>query len=174
MFLTNLFFESIRSLCSLNEPNDSEKGLFTLMNEFEQESHKHASQNRARQAFELIKLKLCFCFFKWAIVSLDKTLIHYLVSFKALWTVCSLYCWTLNRLVPIEVHYMEKNPGMFSSKTLISIPTEERMTWTSWMTWGWVNNQFFQKWTTPLSLLRSSQISVLSLDKLKLHFISLL
>jgi len=23
-------------------------------------------------------------------------------------------------LVPIEVHYMEKNPGMFSSKTLIS------------------------------------------------------
>jgi len=24
------------------------------------------------------------------------------------------------RLVPIEVHYMEKNPGMFSSKTLIS------------------------------------------------------
>jgi len=28
--------------------------------------------------------------------------------------------WTLKRLVPIEVHYMEKNPGMFSSKTLIS------------------------------------------------------
>jgi len=28
--------------------------------------------------------------------------------------------WTLNRLVPIEVHYMEKNPGMFSSKTLNS------------------------------------------------------
>jgi len=26
----------------------------------------------------------------------------------------------LNRLVPNEVHYMEKNPGMFSSKTLIS------------------------------------------------------
>jgi len=26
----------------------------------------------------------------------------------------------LNRLVPIEVHYMEKNAGMFSSKTLIS------------------------------------------------------
>jgi len=23
-------------------------------------------------------------------------------------------------LVPIEVHYMEKNPGMFSAKTLIS------------------------------------------------------
>jgi len=28
--------------------------------------------------------------------------------------------WTLNRLVPIEVHYMEKNPEVFSSKTLIS------------------------------------------------------
>jgi len=27
--------------------------------------------------------------------------------------------WTLDRLVTIEVHYMEKNPGMFSSKTLI-------------------------------------------------------
>jgi len=30
-----------------------------------------------------------------------------------------VFC-TLNRLVPIEVHYMEKNPEMFSSKTLIS------------------------------------------------------
>jgi len=28
--------------------------------------------------------------------------------------------WTLDRLVPIEVHYMEKNPGMFASKTFIS------------------------------------------------------
>jgi len=28
--------------------------------------------------------------------------------------------WTLNRMVPIEDHYMEKNLGMFSSKTLIS------------------------------------------------------
>jgi len=28
--------------------------------------------------------------------------------------------WTLNRLVPIEFHYMNKNAGMFSSKTLIS------------------------------------------------------
>jgi len=55
-------------------------------------------------------------------------------------------------LVPIEVHYMEKNPGMFSSKNFFS--TEERKTLTSWMTWGWVNYQqkLFQKWTTPLSL----------------------
>jgi len=36
-------------------------------------------------------------------------------------------------LVPIEVHYMEKNLNFFS--------TEERKTWTSWMTWGWVNYQ---------------------------------
>jgi len=31
-------------------------------------------------------------------------------------------------LVPIEVHYMEKNPGMF--------PQKPWKTWTSWMTWG--------------------------------------
>jgi len=30
-----------------------------------------------------------------------------------------VFC-TLNRLVPIEVHYMEKTPGIFSSKTSIS------------------------------------------------------
>jgi len=28
--------------------------------------------------------------------------------------------WTLNCLVTSKVHYMEKNPAMFSSKTLIS------------------------------------------------------
>jgi len=28
------------------------------------ESHKRASQNRARQSFELIKLKLCYLFIK--------------------------------------------------------------------------------------------------------------
>jgi len=49
---------------------------------------------------------------------------------------------------------MEKNAGMFSSKTLYFFLTEERMTWTSWMTWGRVNIQqkFFQKCTTPLSV----------------------
>jgi len=31
-----------------------------------------------------------------------------------------MYNISLIRLVPIEVHYMEKNPGMFLSKTLIS------------------------------------------------------
>jgi len=55
--------------------------------------------------------------------------------------------WTLNRLDPIEVHYMEKNPSMFSSKTLF---------FSCWMTWGWVNYQqrFFLKWTTPLNRLK--------------------
>jgi len=32
-------------------------------------------------------------------------------------------------------------------KNLNFFLTEERKTWTSWMTWGWVNYQ----WTTPLS-----------------------
>jgi len=43
---------------SLNEPNDSEKDSFIWMDEFEHESHKRASQNRARRPFELMKLKL--------------------------------------------------------------------------------------------------------------------
>jgi len=55
------------------------------MNKFELESHERSSQNRARWPFELIKLKLLNLFFKWAIVLLDKTLIHHLESFKALW-----------------------------------------------------------------------------------------
>jgi len=54
------------------------------MNEFKQESHKHASQNRSRRLFEPIKLKLCYLFYKRVVVSLDKTLIHRLGSFKAL------------------------------------------------------------------------------------------
>jgi len=52
------FSESTCSFQSLNEPNDTKKDLFILMKEFEKESHKHASQNRARRAFELIKIKL--------------------------------------------------------------------------------------------------------------------
>jgi len=35
--------------------------------------------------------------------------------------------WTLKQLVSIEVHYMEKNPGMFSSKTLISFRLKKDM-----------------------------------------------
>jgi len=43
--------------------------------------------------------------------------------------------WTLNHLVKSKVHYMEKNAGMFI-KNLNFFSTEERTTWTSWMTWG--------------------------------------
>ncbi len=41
-------------------------------------------------------------------VWLDKTIIHRLVSFIA-------------ALKPFEVHYMDTNPAMFSSKTFISL-----------------------------------------------------
>jgi len=34
----------------------------------------------------------------------------------------------------LEVHYMEKNAEMFSSKTFISFRLKKK-TWTSWMTW---------------------------------------
>jgi len=85
-------------------PKDS-FSAFILMNEFEQESHKHASQNRARRAFELIKLKLCYLFIKWVIVLLDKTLIHHLESLKAIWTVSSLHWKCLLDLEPFGSHW---------------------------------------------------------------------
>ncbi len=59
-------------------------------------------------------------FFKWPIVSLHKTLIHPLVSFIALWSCTETVILTINRLESIETNYMDKNPGMFSSKTFIS------------------------------------------------------
>jgi len=106
-----------------------------LINKFEQESHKRVSQNRARWPFELIKLKLCYLFIKWAIVLLDKTLIHRLESFKALWTVCSLYWKCLLDLEPFldrtELHYMEKKSWNVFIKNLNLFSTEERMTWAS-------------------------------------------
>ncbi len=61
-----------------------------------------------------------FIYIKWPIVSLDKTRIHHLVSFIALWRCTETVILTFNHLESIEVHYMDKNPGMFSSKTLIS------------------------------------------------------
>ncbi len=67
----------LTELVNQNERNDSKKDSLILMNEFEQES-------RARRAFVLIKLKLLYLFVKWPLVWLDKTLIHRLVSFKAL------------------------------------------------------------------------------------------
>ncbi len=56
---------------------------------------------------------------KWPIVSLDNTLIPRLGPCRALWSCTETAIWTFNSLALIEVHYMEKNPGMFSSKTLI-------------------------------------------------------
>ncbi len=76
-----------------------------------------ASQNRP--AFVFIKHIHLFNFFKWQIVSLDKTLIHRLVSFRTLWSCTETVILTLNRLESIEVHYMEFIRGMFSSKTYI-------------------------------------------------------
>ncbi len=50
---------------------------------------------------------------------------------------------TLKSLDTIEVHYVEKNPGMFSLKKRNFFATEERQTWASWMTWGRVSFQDF-------------------------------
>ncbi len=49
-------------------------------------------------------------------VSLDKSLTPQLGFCRALWSCIETTAWIFNLLVPIEVHYMEKNPEMFSSK----------------------------------------------------------
>ncbi len=51
------------------------------------------------------------------IISLDNTLIHPLVSCIALCSFTESLILTFNHLESIEVHYMEKIPGMFSSKS---------------------------------------------------------
>ncbi len=71
-------------------------------------------------------------FRKWLIIWLDKTLIPRRGSCKAPWSCTETAIWTFNQLATIEVHYMEKNPAMFSSKTFISFwLKKERQTWTS-------------------------------------------
>ncbi len=58
-----------------------------------------------------------FYFSKWLFVSLDKTRIHRLVSFIALWSCTETVFLTFNRLEPIELtNYIDTNPAMFSSK----------------------------------------------------------
>ncbi len=48
------------------------------------------------------------------------------------------------KLIPIEVHYMEKNPGMFSSKTLISFHLKkERIEHLGWHGGGQIISIFF-------------------------------
>jgi len=68
------------------------------------------------------------------IVSLDKTLIHRLESFKALWTVCSLHWNCPLDLEPFGFHwnplYGEKSWNVFI-KNLNFFSAEERMIWTS-------------------------------------------
>ncbi len=79
------------------------------------------SRASARWAFVVKKyIHYFFFFWKWPIVLLDKTLIPRLGSCRALWSCFETAIWTFNPLAAIEVHFMEKNPGMFSSKTLIS------------------------------------------------------
>ncbi len=43
----------------------------------------------------------------------------YLISFIVLWSCTETVILTFNRLESIETNYMDTNPGMFSSKTLI-------------------------------------------------------
>ncbi len=60
-------------------------------------------------------------FRKWPIVMLDKTIFLQQGLCRALWSCIETAIWTFNSLIPVEVHYMETNPGMFSSKTSISL-----------------------------------------------------
>jgi len=73
------------------------------------------------------------------IISLDKTLIR-LKPFEQFAVCTESVFWTFNCLFPSEVSL-----ECFHQKPLFS--TEERMTWTSWMTWEGVNYQqmFFEK-----------------------------
>jgi len=86
-----------------------------LMNEFKQESQMCITE-QSKASIWAYKLKVFLFFFKWAIVSFDKSLIHHLKSFTALWTVCSETVWTLNRLVPTEVYIWRKMLERFHQK----------------------------------------------------------
>ncbi len=72
----------------------------------------------------LIKHINVLYFFTWPIVSLDKTLIHRLVLFIALWSCTETVILTFNHLESIGANYIDTNPGMFSSKTLIYFQKE--------------------------------------------------
>jgi len=52
--------------------------------------------------------------FDMTVHSLDKTLIFIVWCRLKTFEAAMKLIWTLNRLVPSKVHYMEKNPGMFS------------------------------------------------------------
>ncbi len=55
-------------------------------------------------------------FFKLPIISLDKTLIHRLVSFIVLSICTETVILTFNRLKSIEANYIDTNPGIFHQK----------------------------------------------------------
>ncbi len=76
--------------------------------------------NFTHYAVTLERSRVLVFFRQWPIVSLDKTLIPQLGLYRAFWSSIEKANWTFKPLIPIEVHYIEKNPGMFSSKSLIS------------------------------------------------------
>ncbi len=91
------------------------------------------SQNWARRAFVFIK-HIHFWFF-----SLDKTLIHHLVSFIALWSCSKTVILTLNHLESIEVHYMDKYINNLDDMRVSKL-----------------SGHFDWKWTNPLISLKKS------------------
>ncbi len=70
---------------------------------------------------------ICIFLRKWWIFSLDKTPFPQLGLCRALWSCTENAIWTINPLSAIEVHYMEKNPEMFSSKNIISLRLKKDM-----------------------------------------------
>ncbi len=89
-----------------------------------------------------------FFFRKWQIISQEKTLISQLGSCRVLWSCIETAIWT-------SIHWLPLNSTIWR-KILECIPhfflTEERKTWTFWMTRGWVNlwTFLFWKWNNPL------------------------
>jgi len=101
---TNLFScHLVHSKNKMNELTQEKIRLFWWTSSNRRVTKAH--HRTAWRPFELIKLKLCIFFFKWAIVSLDKTLIHLLELFKALWTVCSLHWNCLLDLEPFGYNW---------------------------------------------------------------------
>ncbi len=100
-----------------------------------------------------------FFFRKWQIISLDKTLIPRLGSYRALWSCIEIAVWTFNPLATIEAYYMEKNLERFSSKTLISFRLKkERHEHLGWHVGEQIIRNFlFWKWTNPLRLKKDTQ-----------------
>ncbi len=113
-----------------------------------------------RRAFVFIKHIHLLIVFKWPVVSLDKTFIHRLVSFIALWSCTKTVILTFNRLESIEVHYMDKNSGKFSSKTLIYFRLKKEIH----KHLGWHGGEYILiwKWTNPLISFYWLQIQYVS------------